>query len=175
MADQYTKLLDSLAQQDLTKRRLTVSLGDAALVSPDEFAQQLRLARAAQVSVDALPQYQTEAKKAKLLGEAGLERLQQDAPYTTGWLTNPDNAKLSSDDLGSLSALETGLKYLQRGGNALYSAVPAFNASLGGLAQGAAENLVQPITRPLAELGILPEDIGGKMAEAFAGYRQALL
>ena len=175
----YESYLNSLQQQDSKRQQLTSSLSEAATTNPDEFANMVKLSRAAGVSVDALPQYRQEAEQAQYLGSVGLQRLWRDAPKTADWLTNPDNAKLAKDDVENLSAWERMLQFGKRAGGSLAAAVPATNAALWGVARAGADTLSTLVTNPLMQAGLLPEDPAARAADSFAqmaasqrGYEQ---
>ena len=137
----YDDYLNGLEQEDTKRNRLTSSLGEAASVNPDEFASMVKLSRAASVSLEALPHYKEEAQQAKLFGEVGLEKLWKDAPKTSAFLSQPDNAKLSHDDTGNLSGFEQAARLLKNTGKAAVAAVPKLNEGAWGVAQAGAELL----------------------------------
>lgn len=102
----YEQYLDSLQKEDHGKSQLVSSLSEAATANPDEFARMRQLSKAASISIDAVPDYKEEAQQAKYLGEVGIGRLWRDAPKTSAFLSNPDNAKLAKDDVEKLGGLE---------------------------------------------------------------------
>ena len=146
----YDDYLNGLEQEDQKRNKLTQSLGAAASVNPDEFAGQVKLAKAAAISLDVLPQYKEEAQQAKLFGEVGLEKLWKDAPKTSDFLSHPDNAKLSHDDTGTLSGFEQAARLFKNSGKALASGVPRFNEGMWGVLQAGGDALPSVIGDPIA-------------------------
>lgn len=164
----YDDYLNGLQQQDQKRQQLTNSLSEAATANPDEFASMVNLSRAAGIGLDALPDYKQEAEQAQYLGSVGLQRLWRDAPKTSDFLANPDNAKLAKDDIENLSAWEKALQFGQRVGGSLASAVPATNAALWGVARAGADTVSTVVTNPLMQIGLLPEDPAARAADTFA-------
>lgn len=130
----YDQYLSSLEKEDQGKNQLVASLSEAATANPDEFANMVKLSRAAKVSVDAVADYKTEAQQAQYLGDVGLDRLWRDAPKTANFLTVPENAKLAKDDHENLTGIEGAFDWLKNRGRAIGAAIPKANAGLWGMA-----------------------------------------
>ena len=81
-------------------------LGEAANTNPDEFASMTKLAKAAKISVDAVPEYKDLANQAKLLRDVNASTMLQTSPKTSNFLINPDNAKMVGDDINNLKDME---------------------------------------------------------------------
>lgn len=62
--DEY---LNGIQQRQQKTQLLESNLGDAANTNPDEFANMVKLSRAASIAVDAVPEYQDMAKATQLL------------------------------------------------------------------------------------------------------------
>ncbi|WP_227460236.1 hypothetical protein, partial [Laribacter hongkongensis] len=155
--------LNTLGQQ--RNDRLAGSLRDALQVNPDDYAKTVRLAKAAGVEVEAVPLYADVAQEAQYLDGIGFRTLWKDSPKTAEFLSDAGNARLAHDDVANLSVLE---KLARSAGAGLTAA----NAGLWGMAQAGTELLVKPVTGALAGLGVLPEDVGGRMAESFSRMRR---
>jgi hypothetical protein len=145
------------------------SLRQAAITNPDEYANELVLARRSGFDVTALPDFRDEARQIGFFNDnPGLNRLWRDSPQTAGFLANPDNAKLASDDIENLSAWEKALQFGQRVGGSLTAALPATNAALWGVARAGADTVSTVVTNPLMQIGLLPEDPAARAADTFA-------
>ena len=132
----YNSYLDQLQESQQKQDALQGSLAQAATTSPDQFADDVRLAKAAGMAVESVPDFKDEAQQARLIGEAGIDRIWQDHPKTAEWLTNPNNAKISSDSIPALKGIEQTFRNI---GGALSAAVPAFWGGVSGFNRAAAE------------------------------------
>jgi hypothetical protein len=72
---EYAAAIASLKAEEDKQKQVVSSLSEAATTNPDEFANMVKLSRAAKISLDAVPTYKEEAQQAKFLGDVGLERL----------------------------------------------------------------------------------------------------
>ena len=108
----YDDMLGRLERETLKKEQLVSSLTGAANTNPDDFARQIELAKAAKVSIDALPDYTEQAKQIKVLGDAGVNRLWKDNPVVANWLTDENNAKVAFDQTQQMGLLENATRKL---------------------------------------------------------------
>ena len=131
---QYEDYLASLKVEDDKRNQVVSSLSEAATTNPDEFANMVKLSRAAKISLEAVPEYKEEAQQAKFLGDVGLDRLWKDAPKTTQFLATPDHAKMASDDIENLSGIEGALRIAKNSGRALAQVIPRINEGIYGAA-----------------------------------------
>ena len=102
----YEDYLDGLQKRTQRQQMLESNLGEAANTNPDEFAHMVKLAKAAQVSVDAVPEYQDVAKQAKLIRDVNAPAMFDQAPKTSNFLLDPNKAKIVGDDINSLKDME---------------------------------------------------------------------
>lgn len=102
----YEDYLAKLRRQQDEQQKLQNSLRDAATVNPDSYADQLSLARAASIAVEAVPDYEELAKQNRLLTDVGVGKLIESAPKASKFLMEPGKAKLSSDAIKNLEEME---------------------------------------------------------------------
>ena len=103
----YEDYLNGLQQQVQKQSRLESVLGEAANTNPDEFANMVKLSKAAKISVDAVPEYKDLANQAKLLRDVNANTMLETSPKTSNFLLNPDNAKTVGDDINNLKDMES--------------------------------------------------------------------
>ena len=102
----YEDYLNGLQQQVQKQSRLESVLGEAANTNPDEFANMVKLSKAAKISVDVVPEYKDLANQAKLLRDVNANTMLETSPRTSNFLLNPDNAKTVGDDINNLKDME---------------------------------------------------------------------
>ena len=102
----YEDYLNGLQQQVQKQNRLESVLGEAANTNPDEFANMVKLSKAAKISVDAVPEYKDLANQAKLLRDVNANTMLETSPRTSNFLLNPNNAKTVGDDINNLKDME---------------------------------------------------------------------
>ena len=102
----YEDYLDGLQKRTQRQQMLESNLGEAANTNPDEFAHMVKLSRAAQVSVDAVPEYKDIANQAKLIRDVNAPTMFDQAPKTSNFLLDPTKAKIVGDDINSLKDME---------------------------------------------------------------------
>ena len=98
--------LNGVQQRQQKTALLESNLGDAANTNPDEFANMVKLSRASAVAVDAVPDYLDLAKSTELLKKTNVPELVDTHPKTSQFLSDPDKAKLASDDIDNFKATE---------------------------------------------------------------------
>ncbi len=101
----YDRYLEQLKEDQDKRDALIGALTQAATTNPNSYAEDVKLAKSAKMDVDAVPDFRDEAKQIHFLGQAGLESMWPDAPKTAERLSNPVNAKLSSDNIPNLTGI----------------------------------------------------------------------
>lgn len=113
----YDDYISQLKKEQDRSTALASSLGDAVDTNPNDFAEMKKLSRAADMSVDAVPEFRTEAKTTKLLQDiGGPDKFWKEAPRTSNFLVNPDNSKISHDQVQNMGEFER--KFRMIGGGA---------------------------------------------------------
>ncbi|CAB4213886.1 hypothetical protein UFOVP1453_1, partial [uncultured Caudovirales phage] len=102
----YEDYLNGLQQKVQKQNRLESVLGEAANTNPDEFANMVKLSKAAQISVDVVPEYKDIANQAKLLRDVNANTMLETSPRTSNFLLSPNNAKTVGDDINNLKDME---------------------------------------------------------------------
>ena len=102
----YEDYLNGLQQKVQKQNRLESVLGEAANTNPDEFANMVKLSKAAQISVDVVPEYKDIANQAKLLRDVNANTMLETSPKTSNFLLSPNNAKTVGDDINNLKDME---------------------------------------------------------------------
>ena len=98
--------LNGVQQRQQKTALLESNIGDAANTNPDEFANMVKLSRASAVAVDAVPDYLDLAKSTQLLKKTNVPELVDTHPKTSQFLSDPDKAKIASDDIDNFKATE---------------------------------------------------------------------
>jgi hypothetical protein len=98
--------LNGVQQRQQKTSLLESNLGDAANTNPDEFASMVKLSRASAIAVDAVPEYQDVAKSTQLLKKTNVPELIDTHPKTSQFLSDPNKAKLASDDIDNFKETE---------------------------------------------------------------------
>jgi len=103
----YDDYISQLKKEQDRSTALATSLGDAVDTNPNDFAEMKRLSRAADMSIEAVPEFKSEAKTAKLLQDVGgADKFWKEAPRTSNFLVNPDNSKISHDQMQNMGQFE---------------------------------------------------------------------
>ena len=129
--------LNGVQQRQQKTAILESNLGEAANTNPDEFANMVKLSRAAKISVDAVPEYQDLAKSTELLKKTNVPNLVDSHPQTSKFLADPDKAKLASDDIDNFKETESVFgrigNFFDATGGVIKSGVLSANAGIVGL------------------------------------------
>lgn len=149
-----------------------VGFATAIGTNPDEYAEARRVAQRTGVPVDTVLNLPQEMKRQDAVGSIDFDNLAKTSPATAALLADIESAKIAYDDTDNLTATETALGLLKNTGKALYSSVPNASAGLYGVARAGTETFIRPFTQLLAEARILPEDIGGRMADKFGQWQR---
>jgi hypothetical protein len=167
--DEY---LNGVQQRQQKAALLESNIGDAANTNPDEFANMVKLSRAASIAVDAVPEYQDLAKSTQLLKKTNVPELIDTHPKTSQFLADPDKAKLASDDIDNFKETEGVFGKI---GN-------FFNATGGVIKSGtlsASAGIVGAVRMPIDALNdaagvILPVRPFTPLTNALAEYQQGI-
>lgn len=142
--DEY---LNGIQQRQQKAQLLESNLGEAANTNPDEFANMVKLSRAAAISVDAVPEYQDMAKATQLLNKTNVGELIDKNPQTSKFLADPDKAKLASDDIDNFKATEGAFgqvkNFFSATGSVIHSGLLSANAGIVGVVRAPIELLNQ--------------------------------
>jgi len=90
----------------------------ASETDPQTYAEMSRLAKIANVPVDAAMANPKEVKQQVRMGSIDFNTLAQTSPATAAVLANIDSAKLAHDDVNNMSDVETALTYMGASGKA---------------------------------------------------------
>jgi hypothetical protein len=164
--------MDGLQRRQQKTTLLESNIGEAANTNPDEFANMVKLSRAAKISVDAVPDYKDLAKSTELLQKTNVPALVDSHPQTSKFLADPTKAKLASDDIDNFKETES-----------VFSKVGQFFADTGGVIKSgtfsASAGVVGAVRIPLDALNdvagvILPVRPFTPLTNALAEYQQGI-
>ena len=167
--DEY---LNGLQQRQQKVDLLEANLTGAANTNPDEFASMVKLSRAAQISVEAIPDYKEMAKATSLLTQADVPTLIESSPKTAQFLSNPEKANMASDDIDNFKQTE-----------GVFGAIGDAFKYAGGViksgAFGASADLVGVVRSPVEMLNelsgkVLPEKPFTPLAQALEEYQKSI-
>lgn len=99
--------------------------------------------------------------------------LAQYYPSTAKLIADQDAARIAHDDVGNLTKIEETLGFLKDSGSAMVAGLYGTSVGITGVAQAGADVLSKFVTGPLTGT-VLPEDIGGRMAQGLSQYRQSI-
>ena len=132
---------------------------------PQTYAEMSRLAKIANVPVDAAMANPKEVKQQVRMGSIDFNTLAQTSPATAAVLANIDSAKLAHDDVNNMSDVETALTYMGASGKAGGHDLVAAGAKL--------IDAVQPFTPSDQDLATLykndPEGLKRKREQSASG------
>ncbi|MBV5338144.1 MAG: hypothetical protein J0665_01105 [Deltaproteobacteria bacterium] len=118
--------LEDVLKQMKDDQDRQLSLSSSAMqsvkVNPDQQAGAVKLAQQSGLPVHAFPEMTEDAKLQVLIDN--FHNLSQTSPKSAEWLTDPDNAKLAHDDVGSASKIEGLFGYLSLAKQAAQNALP---------------------------------------------------
>ena len=118
--------LEDVLKQMKDDQDRQLSLSNSAMqsvkVNPDQQAGAVKLAQQSGLPVHAFPEMTEDAKLQVLIDN--FHNLSQTSPKSAEWLTDPDNAKLAHDDVGSASKIEGLFGYLSLAKQAAQNALP---------------------------------------------------
>lgn len=154
--------LDERATGLADQARYTVS--SAINAKPDYEAELRKVARTTGVPVDTVREFPDEMKRQAALQQFDFDAMATDFPRTAAFMSGQENAAIAHDDTGNLSAVESTLAVLGRGGRALASAAPSMAGGFYGLGQAALET-VAPILDPLSGTVLPGNPLRGVAAE----------
>lgn len=170
---------DALASQERQQQGLRATVAATAAMTPNRAAQLNQLAR-----TTGLPRAVVETAEGEAKARAQFQELwdaSADSPVLRARLLNPQFTELATDDVGTLSQIERGMRaglhYMMGGGqgNGVFGDVKAgyhrSSAAAAGAFRGVAEVLATPFDflEPVAAIGGNPLR---RLAEGFAGIAQ---
>ncbi len=126
-------------------------------VNPDQHASNVKLARKAGMPPALMPEINEDARLRVLLDQIDLA-----PPAVTKFVSDPENLKVSHDDIENMSALERTFDVLKKAGRSLASTPWSVSSGLSGVLQAAGE-IDDTIAAPLRNLwsqvtGIEPQE-----------------
>lgn len=162
MSNEFDYAVTASLQPDAAQAA-RVGFSVAADTNPDAYAEAKRVARRTGVPADTVFSMPAEIKRQDAIGSIDFDTLAKTSPSTAALLSDVEKAKVSHDDVDTLSKIESTLysigKWEVGTAKSLASAVPKFNEGAWGLAQAGAD--------------ILPDAFGGRVSGFFAEQRQA--
>lgn len=184
---QSTDPVDVAARQlvDTQRTQAKSSLYNALMQNPDMAARAQKLGRQTGLPSDVVERNMPEVERNVVLGD--MDRLLANSPTVAQWVADPKNAAVSHDDLGTMGAIESALRYVASGdkaprgglladmgraGMAGVSGLQRASAGVVGVAQ-APFDLAAPLLDPLVG-NILPGNPLRGTAQGFAGIRRGI-
>ena len=164
--------IDDLEKRQNRQQMLESNLGEAANTNPDEFANMVKLSRAAQLPVDAVPEYQDIAKQAQLIRNVNAPTMFDRAPKTSNFLLDPTKAKIVGDDIDNFKATE-----------GTFGKMKTIASTIGGIIQSGAlsssAGIVGVARAPIEMIneiagGILPEKPFTPLTNWLAEYQRSI-
>ena len=135
-----------------------VGFSVASDTNPDAYAEAQRVARRTGVPVDTVLAQPSEMKRQDAIGSVDFDALAKTSPATAALLSDVEKAKVSHDNIDSMTKIESALynlgKFEVGTAGALASAVPKFNEGAWVVARAGAD--------------LLPDFIGDPLSESFA-------
>jgi hypothetical protein len=182
-----TDPVDTAARQvvDGQRTQAKASLYNALLQNPDMAARAQKLGRQTGLPSDVVERNMPEVERNVALGD--MDRLLANSPTVAQWVADPKNAAVSHDDLDSMGAIESALRYVVSAPNAPRGGLmsdlgTAGMAGVSGLQRASAGvvgvvqapfDLAAPLADPLVGR-ILPGNPLRATAEGLSQYRQGI-
>ena len=180
------EVLRQMKDDQDTQLALSNSAMQSHQVNPDSQAGAIKLQRQTGLPVQAFPEMSEEAKLQVLTDQ--MHELPEKAPALAQYLSDPEKAKLSHDDIGALSKVEDSTSFLGKAKKYLDENVfrvpitqgyVQYQKGVGGMYQWVGESLVQPLIDAVTTDGMRQEHgtsnlltIWGKQMQAEANAVQ---
>lgn len=123
---EYNDELDRMEQGARAGDGLTRSLSVVSDTNPDDEAQREELSRRTGIPAAWVPEFKEEVSRRAILASPTVQNLPREAPKTTAWLSDRNNARLAHDDIETLAGIEGIVDMLGRGAPDLGGAPSAF-------------------------------------------------
>lgn len=162
--------IEDIKKQD-TRGKAAGAMNQAYGTDPDQYAEFIRLEKDTGRPASWMAEDSTiadEAKRSTFLDGRKLEMLPS---HVQNYLSVPDNAKVSHDDLDGLTGIANVFDKVKRGIRSIGASAYSTSQGLWAIPE-AVGDFVQGGTKPLAEITGLPLDIGGAISEIARGERQ---
>jgi hypothetical protein len=106
---------DPLAQQIASRRKVVLasSMTVGAKANPDQHAHAMRLAEQMRLPVDVVARNLPTVAQKALSSKTDLEAIQRNHPDLADWLSKPDNAAVSNDDIPGMRAIDAAARQLR--------------------------------------------------------------
>lgn len=161
---------DALLENDEAVAGVKQSLTAAIDKNPEQEAKLQTLSQETGAPIDAL---RDAPEQPKSLPDVDYDALVSDAPATTKFLTNPDNAALAQDDIEPLSGLEIALDFQKRLWKTTAAAFPRINEGLLGVVETIPATYSDLIGQRIERMGGV--DLGAPAAAYIQTLRQQQL
>lgn len=150
-------LAAEMKQEQDRNEKISSSAVQSYGVNPDQHAGNVKLARKAGMPPALMPEINEDARLRVLL-----DQIDSAPPAVTRFVSDPENLKLSHDDLDNMSALERTFDVLKKAGRSLASTPWTASSGLSGVLQAMGE-VDDAISRPLKDLwqtvsGVEPQE-----------------
>ena len=174
-ADQF---LDSGAfsadpERETRKRLFEKSLQSSMWINPEQAAEGEKLSESTGLPRDYVKRNTERAKMAERMNQVDVDTILDESPVTAEFLSNPDNAGQSSDDIPSLTKLEGLWKQSKGVGKSMVSApLKGFELGFGGIS-----SIADAITRQTlsAADAVLPESADSVLYPELSDFNQGLV
>lgn len=133
------------AEQDRNEK-ISFSAVQSYGVNPDQHAGNVKLARKAGLPSALMPELNEDARLRVLL-----DQIDAAPPAVTRFVSDPENLKISHDDIENMTALERSFDVLKKAGRSLASVPWRASSNISGVLQGMGE-IDDAISRPLKNL-----------------------
>lgn len=164
----YLELIRQQKQTQQQETELRTNMMSAAETDPDSLARAKKSADMLGLPLQAVQERLPEVEKQAFVEGFGYQDLIKQAPRTAEWLAaDPLHAGVAKDDIENLSLLESVMARVEAGGRSLAAGPLRLNASLWGIPRAGADLVSTLLTGPLANVGVLPEDVGAKASQFF--------
>lgn len=161
----FEDLAAEMKQEQDRNEKISSSAVQSYGVNPDQHAGNIKLARKAGMPPALMPEINEDARLRVLL-----DQIDAAPPAVTRFVSDPDNLKVSHDDIENMSALERTFDVLKKSALAVASSPWSTSSGLWA-APRLAGDLLQKVTKPLSDATGLP-DFGGNIADWSRYFQQ---
>lgn len=163
--------LDLIDQDSATNVRQ--SMQTAIDKQPDTEAKLQALGKRYGIPTEAIRLDKDPVERRAKLDAVDYDSLVKQYPATGKFLADPANAAISHDDVDNLTETEDVLHQAKNIGKAALASVYGATSGIMGDVEAGTDLFQQSITGPMADLGVLPVDIGAPVAGAVRSIRKS--
>jgi hypothetical protein len=143
----------------------------AVRISPERAATAQGLARSTGLPVDVVERNFDEVQRREQIRH--MQTVLGKSPVLAQQMRDPQFAKMAHQDIDPLGGIEGALAVLKNSGRSMIAGLYGASAGVvGGVQSGA--DLIQMVTGPLADAGVLHNDLGGRLAHSLSAYRRGI-